>query len=116
MTEHPESEEPTTAHTSTRPVACWWLYIANCDGRLYTGLTTDVPRRIHEHRRGLTRAARFTRAATEVELVYSASVGERTTALRLERRVKRLPRERKLALVAESPDGGTLVRRMLAGA
>ncbi|TVR00977.1 MAG: GIY-YIG nuclease family protein [Spirochaetaceae bacterium] len=103
-------------HQAGQPASRWWLYIADCDGRLYTGITTDVPRRINEHRRGLARAARFTRAAKEVELVYHASVGDRTTALRLERRVKRLPRERKRALVNEAPDGHTLIQRLLAGA
>lgn len=118
MPEQPDGKIPPRPKPETRErrASLWWLYIANCDGRLYTGITTDVPRRINEHRRGLARAARFTRAAKEVELVYHASVGDRATALRLERRVKRLPRERKQALVNEAPDGHTLVQRLLAEA
>ncbi|NCO18726.1 MAG: GIY-YIG nuclease family protein [Gammaproteobacteria bacterium] len=28
----------------------WWIYILDCDGRLYTGITTDPDRRLREHR------------------------------------------------------------------
>ena len=62
----------------------WWIYILDCDGRLYTGVTTDPERRLREHRAGRTRAARFTRGATSAELRYAVAVGGRSLALQAE--------------------------------
>jgi putative endonuclease len=95
----------------TRPPS-WWLYILDCDGRLYTGITTDPERRLQEHRAGRSRAARFTRGATSVELRYAVAVGERSLALRAEYRLKRLPRSEKLALCEQSPSVAELLERL----
>ncbi len=90
----------------------WWIYILDCDGRLYTGVTTDPVRRLHEHRAGRTRAARFTRGATSVELRYAVAVGGRSLALRVEYRLKRLTRGEKLTLCEESPAADHLLERL----
>ena len=87
----------------------WWVYILDCDGRLYTGVTTDPDRRLREHRAGRTRAARFTRGATSVELRYAVAVGGRSLALQAEYRLKRLPRAEKLMLCEGSPSAADLL-------
>ncbi len=61
------------------------------DGSLYTGITTDVPRRVSEHERG-KRGAKYLRGRGPFELVYQRTVGDRSVATRIEYRVKQLPR------------------------
>lgn len=75
------------------------LYIVRCrDGALYTGIATDVEKRLAEHASGV-RGAKFLRGKGPLELVFSQIVGDRARALRIEHRVKRLTRGQKLALV-----------------
>jgi putative endonuclease len=81
------------------PAADFSLYIVRCaDGSLYTGIATDVDKRLAEHASGV-RGAKFLRGKGPLEVVFSEFVGDRASALRLEYRVKRLTREQKLALV-----------------
>ena len=69
----------------------WLLYILRCgDGSLYTGITTDIERRVREHQEG--KAARYTRAHRPVELVYSEECEGRSAALSRECAVKSLGR------------------------
>lgn len=68
-------------------------------GRLYTGITTDVARRLAEHRGG-ARGARFTRAHPPSELRAVLRVSGRARALSLEAELKSLPRARKLEWAA----------------
>ena len=77
----------------------WHLYLIRCaDGSLYTGITTDVERRLREHQAG--RGARRLRGRGPLRLAFSQAVGDRSRALRLEARVKRLDRRRKESLIA----------------
>lgn len=81
------------------PAPDFSLYIVRCaDGTLYTGITTDVDKRLAEHASG-ARGAKFLRGKGPLEIVFAEAVGDRATALRLEYRVKRLTRRQKLALV-----------------
>ena len=76
----------------------WFLYLVRCnDGSLYTGISTDVQRRFHDHQQN--RGARRLRGRGPLQLVYSAAVGDRSQAQRLEHRVKRLSRAEKERLV-----------------
>ncbi len=78
------------------------LYILRCaDGALYTGIATDVARRFAEHACG-SRGAKSLRGKGPLKLVFEEAVGNRSLALQLEHRVKRLPRARKLRLIAGS--------------
>jgi putative endonuclease len=75
------------------------LYIVRCaDGTLYTGIATDVDRRLSEHESGL-RGARFLRGKGPLQVVFSEVVGDRSLASRLEYRVKKLDRSKKLELI-----------------
>lgn len=67
------------------------------DGKLYTGISTDVEARFKQHGGG--RGAKFTRGRGPFELVFHQPVGDRSTASRLEWRVKRLRRPDKLRLI-----------------
>ena len=82
----------------------WHLYMLDCDGRYYTGIATDPERRLAEHRGGSKRAAKFTRAARTHKLVYAILLGDRSTALRAESRVKKLTRAQKEVLLDARPD------------
>ena len=78
----------------------WVLYILRCrDGSLYTGVTTDLKRRLRAHNSGKA-GAKYTRSRRPVELVYQEPCADRGAALRRERAVKALTREEKLALIA----------------
>lgn len=95
------------AHGATQSL--WWIYLLDCDGRLYTGVTTDPDRRLREHRAGRSRSARFTRGALSVELRYLVALGGRSLALRAEHRIKRLSRSEKLNLCKQSPTAAELL-------
>lgn len=75
------------------------LYIVRCaDGTLYTGIATDVSKRLAEHEAS-PRGARYLRGRGPLQVVFSEVVGDRARASQLEYRVKRLSRTQKLALV-----------------
>lgn len=61
------------------------------DGSLYTGIATDVTRRIGEHEQG-KKGAKCLRGRGPFEVVYQRFVGDRRIASRIEYRVKQLPR------------------------
>jgi putative endonuclease len=79
------------------------VYLLRCaDDSLYCGWTTDVQRRLAEHRSGT--ASRYTRSRRPVELAAVISVPDRSAALREEARIKRLPRAAKVALIEASAE------------
>ncbi|MEJ2551591.1 MAG: GIY-YIG nuclease family protein [Anaerolineales bacterium] len=67
------------------------------DGTLYTGWTTDPERRLRDHNAG--RGARYTRARRPLRLAYIERLPDRITAMRRERAIKSLSRDRKLDLI-----------------
>ncbi|MBI4537397.1 MAG: GIY-YIG nuclease family protein [candidate division NC10 bacterium] len=78
-----------------------FVYILRCrDGSLYTGVTTDLTRRLAEHRAG--RGARYTRGRLPVVLAWSRRVAFWSRALREEHRIKHLPRAAKLLLAGKA--------------
>ena len=75
------------------------LYIVRCvDGTLYTGIATDVSKRLAEHATS-PRGAKYLRGKGPLQVVFSEVVGDRASASQLEYRVKRLSRTQKLALI-----------------
>jgi putative endonuclease len=79
----------------------WFVYILRCaDDTLYTGISTNVERRLDEHNAGAPLGARYTRARRPVVLVYQESVSGRSAALRREREIKSQGRAWKTALIA----------------
>lgn len=76
----------------------WYLYILRCgDGTLYTGITTDVEKRLETHRAG--KGAKYTRGRTPLELVYRETCGTHSQALKREWEVKGMSRAEKEKLV-----------------
>ena len=81
------------------PQATFSLYILRCgDDTLYTGIATDVAKRIAQHESG-PRGAKYLRGRLPLALEYAVEVGDRSAATRLERRVKRLSRTEKERLI-----------------
>lgn len=78
----------------------WCVYILRCgDGTLYTGATDDFPRRLAAHRAG--KGAKYTRGRGPLEPVYRENCRDMSAALKREYAIKALPREKKLALIAD---------------
>lgn len=83
-------------------MAEWSVYLVRCgDGTLYTGIATDVCRRIEEHRQGEGKGAKYLRGRGPLQLVFEKPVGQRGLALRVERRIKKLPKTHKEALIEQ---------------
>ena len=78
----------------------WYLYILRCaDETLYTGITTDVEKRLEAHRSG--KGAKYTRGRAPLELVYREACGSHSDALKREAAVKRMRRNEKEELIAK---------------
>ena len=76
----------------------WYLYILRCkDNTLYTGITTDVEKRLEAHRSG--KGAKYTRGRAPLELVYRESCGSHSDALKREAEIKKLSRQAKELLM-----------------
>lgn len=74
----------------------YFLYILKCsDGTLYTGITTDLNRRIEEHN-SPEFGAKYTSSRRPVKLVFSKKFPDRATASKEEARIKTLSRAEKL--------------------
>jgi len=79
----------------------YYIYILKCaDATLYTGITTDLKRRLEEHNRTKL-GARYTSSRRPVELVYSKKFKNRSLVSREEIRIKKLKRNEKLKLIYE---------------
>lgn len=79
----------------------WSVYIVRCrDGALYTGIALDVRRRLAQHAGERDGGAKFLRGKGPFRLELARVVGSRALAQSVEHRIKRLPRPRKLALIA----------------
>ena len=77
------------------------LYILKCaDKTLYTGITTDLKRRVFEHNNSKT-GAKYTKAHRPVKLVYSRKFKNRSLASKEEMRIKNLSRPEKLLLISK---------------
>jgi len=77
----------------------WHIYILRCaDGTLYTGVTTDLTRRVQEHNES-GKGAKYTRVRRPVVLVYNEAFESRSAACVREAAIKKLSREEKSALI-----------------
>lgn len=73
----------------------WHVYVVRCsDDSFYTGITTDLQRRMAEHRAG-KRGAKYLRGREPLAYVFEFGVTSRSEASRLESLIKRMPRRQK---------------------
>lgn len=80
-------------------ICMYYLYILLCaDKTLYTGISTDLKRRLLEHNSS-KQGAKYTRARRPVSLVFFKKFKNRSSASREESRIKKLKRREKLELV-----------------
>jgi len=88
----------------------WFVYIVKCqDGSLYTGVTTDIKRRISEHNSDDKKGAKSLRGKRPVHLVYTEAFQTQTEACKREIAIKNWKRKYKLKLInrAHSSTGPT---------
>jgi len=81
----------------------YYVYMVECaDGTLYTGIATDLERRVEEHN-GSLKGAKYTRTRRPVKLVYSEIYADRSTASKREYEIKKkMRREEKLQLIEKA--------------
>ena len=68
-------------------------------GRLYTGITTDVERRFEEHKSSNKKGSKYLRGKAPLRLVMKKKIGNKSLALKIEAKVKRLSKIKKELLV-----------------
>jgi putative endonuclease len=77
----------------------WTVYFLRCnDNSLYTGITTDIERRLHQHN-NTKLGAKYTRARRPVKLVYSETAADKSTASKREYELRTLTKKQKEKLV-----------------
>lgn len=77
----------------------YFVYILKCnDGSLYTGITTDIAKRLDEHNTKDT-GAKYTKARRPVKLIYEESSQNRSSASKREYEIKKLSRLKKFQLI-----------------
>ena len=78
----------------------YYFYIVRCaDNSLYSGITTNLEKRIAEHNSGDGKGSKYTRAKRPVHLVYSEQYPDRGVSTRREAEVKKWPKAKKEGLV-----------------
>jgi len=76
----------------------WHVYIIECkDAQLYTGITTDISRRLKEH--NAKKGAFYTQNKTPVKLVYQEAMANQSEARKREAEIKKLTRKEKLEFI-----------------
>jgi putative endonuclease len=89
-----------TTEPSKTTIGCWFVYILRCaDNSLYTGITTDVNKRLNQHNGIDKNGAKYTRGRQPVILVYQESSVSRSTASKREIAIKRLKKYQKEGLI-----------------
>ncbi len=82
----------------------WFVYILRCvDNSLYTGITTDINKRVEQHN-GLNngasnRGAKYTQSRRPVTLVYQEAARSRSAASKREYMIKQLAKSLKEQLI-----------------
>ncbi|WP_420555024.1 GIY-YIG nuclease family protein [Neptuniibacter marinus] len=81
-------------------LSSWYVYIVKCvDGTLYTGVTTDIQRRLRQHNGDLEGGAKYTRVRRPVQVVWHEEQPNQSSACQREAAIKKLSRAEKLSLI-----------------
>lgn len=74
----------------------WFVYIVRCaDGTLYTGITTDVAKRLRQHNGEIAGGAKYTKGRGPCVLAWKMKMIDQRDAASLEYRIKQMPRLQK---------------------
>lgn len=100
LTDDKSHDDETISVSSFVP---WWVYILAChDNTLYTGISTDVERRVKEHNAG-KKGAQYTKSRRPVHIVYKECPINRSDAQKREIFIKKLSRQEKNILIQKQP-------------
>jgi putative endonuclease len=78
----------------------WFVYILSCsDDTFYTGVTTNIDRRLRQHNWEIVWWAKYTRVRKPVQVIYRAEFESRSEACIEESRIKKLTRKQKEELI-----------------
>lgn len=87
----------------------WFLYIIRTANQsLYTGITTDVTRRLQQHQNG--KGAKCLKRHKDLTIAYQIFIGDKSLALKLEYQIKQFSKPKKEALVKSNPDFDELLK------
>jgi putative endonuclease len=76
----------------------YYVYIMNSPtGTLYTGMTSNLKRRVYEHKQKLREG--FTKKYNVTRLTYYEEMSDVQTALAREKEIKKWRRSKKIALI-----------------
>ena len=76
------------------------MYMLECaDGTLYTGIASDLMRRLRQHNGEIVGGPKYTRSRRPVRLLWSEQAADRAAAQRREAAIKQLSRSAKLMLI-----------------
>ena len=76
----------------------WFCYIVECaDHTYYTGITTNLERRIDQHNAG--KGAKYVKGRLPVRVVYTEECENRSDASRREMQIKALDKDQKTELI-----------------
>lgn len=82
----------------------WFVYIVECsDGSWYTGITTDVEKRVTAHNHP-SKGAKYTRTRQPVKLLWSEGGFTRSTASKEEYKIKKLSKKSKRDYIYKNRD------------
>ena len=95
-----------------KPLLDWYLYMVRChDGSLYTGITTDIARRFAEHQGNNSAGAKYLRGRGPLLLVFQKKLGNRSLALSVESKVKKLSKARKEKLLITGDNIEAIIKK-----
>ena len=85
----------------------WFLYIVECsDGSYYTGITTNIERRLLEHNCNNKKGAKYTRSRRPVNLIYSEEYKDRSAASKKECMIKKKTKKEKIKFILKNNKTG----------
>jgi putative endonuclease len=92
----------------------YFVYILQCsDHTFYTGITTNLDRRLKEHNSSKL-GAKYTKARRPVKLIYSKEFENRSEASTEEARIKKLSRtEKHNLIIVETHDRASLLNKKI---
>lgn len=85
---------------TTEQSNAWFVYLIKTRlDTFYTGVTTDVERRLQEHSNNKQKGARYLRGKGPLTVVWQQMVGDKRAAMSIEYKIKQLQRSQKLSLI-----------------